>query len=149
MENFKKTMKAHLALIALTKEDISRLPVEEEEEEGGGSGGSGGGKTRKKSRSSAALEGTEEDQESGARAHRSVLRERRGECPWRVVERGDQASASSRALLRPWLSVIREIDEADLLGSLEEPSDHTFIEHIEYSSVKEVMDWLRACKDGE
>ena len=48
-------MKAHLALIALTKEDISRLPVEEEKEEGGGggvSGGSGGDKRRKKSSSS-------------------------------------------------------------------------------------------------
>ena len=38
-------MKSHRALIALTKEGIFRLPVEEEEEEGvsgGVSGGSGG-----------------------------------------------------------------------------------------------------------
>ena len=47
------------------------------------------------------------------------------------------------------LATSEGIDETDLLGSLEEPSDHTDIKHIVYSSVKEVMDWLRACKDGE
>ena len=40
-------------------------------------------------------------------------------------------------------------DETDLLESLQEPSDHTDFEHIEYSSVKEAIDWLRACIDGE
>ena len=40
------------------------------------------------------------------------------------------------------------IGETNLLESLEEPSDHTDIGRIEYSSVKEVMDWLRACRDG-
>ena len=41
------------------------------------------------------------------------------------------------------------INVAGLLESLEEPSDHVDIEHIGYSPVKEVMDWFRACKDGD
>ena len=47
------------------------------------------------------------------------------------------------------LATSEGIDEAHLLESLDEPSDHTDIQHIKYSSVKEVMDWLRANSDGE
>ena len=43
------------------------------------------------------------------------------------------------------LATSEGIDETGLLESLEESSDHADIEHIEYSSVKEVIDWLQAC----
>ena len=36
--------------------------------------------------------------------------------------------------------------ESDLMESLEESSDHSNIEHIEYSSVREVTKWLRESK---
>ena len=42
------------------------------------------------------------------------------------------------------LATSEGIDETDLLESLQESSDHTDIEHIGHSSVKEVIGWLRA-----
>ena len=47
------------------------------------------------------------------------------------------------------LATSEGIDVTGLLDSLQEPSDHTDTEHTGYSSVKEVIDWLRACKDGK
>ena len=39
--------------------------------------------------------------------------------------------------------------ESDFMGSLLESSDHSNIEHLEYSSVKEVMGWLKSSKGAE
>ena len=39
--------------------------------------------------------------------------------------------------------------ESDFMGSLLESSDHSKIEHLEYSSVKEVMGWLKSPKGAE
>ena len=161
LENVKKTIKAYRALIALTKEGIFRLPVEEEEEEqqegGGGSGGSGGGKRRKKSSSSSSS--------SSAARRRGPRRIKKAECEligqsfeedgtnWKVLDVSWSEEIKPAQVVVYYydhdLATSEGIDETDLLESLQESSDHTDIEHIEYSSVKEVIDWLRACKDGE
>ena len=65
------------------------------------------------------------------------------------MERGDRASEVVVHYYDHDLATSEGIDETDLLESLQESSDHTDIEHIEYSSVKEAIDWLRACIDGE
>jgi len=38
--------------------------------------------------------------------------------------------------------------KSDLMESLLESSGHADIEHIEYSSVREVMGWLKATKEA-
>ena len=133
--------------------------MEEGEEDGGdgGSGGSGGGKRRKKSSSS-----------SSSSSNSSSAARRRGPRRIKKAERGligqsfEEDGTNWKVLDVSWseeiepaqvvvyyydhdLATSEGIDETDLLESLEESSNHADIEHIEYSSVKEVIDWLQAC----
>ena len=55
-----------------------------------------------------------------------------------------ERNSSRRPGTEPAHLRLLKIDEADLLESLEEPSGHSDIEFIEYSPVKDAMDWLRA-----
>jgi len=151
MQSVKDIVEAWRLLIELTEKGIFRLPVEDEKEEDGGSGGGGGSSSSssKSRRRRGPRKVKPRRTKANERALIGELFEEDG-TDWKVldVEWSDEVKQVVVYYYDVDLANAEGILESDLMESLLESSGHADIEHIEYSSVKEVMGWLKATKEA-
>lgn len=144
MKSVKDIVEAWRLLIELTEKGIFRLPVEEKEDEESGSSSSSSSSSSK------------------PRGKRKVKPRRPKKKERAVVGQSFEEDGTNWKVLDvEWSDAVDEVVvyyydvdlvnaegilESDLMEALEESSDHSNIEHIEYSSVKEVTEWLKESK---
>jgi hypothetical protein len=149
MQSVKEIVVAWRQLLELTEKGIFRLPVEDEEDKGASSSSSSSSSSNPKRR----------------RGPRKI-KPRRTKVKERVIigELFEEDGTDWKVLDVVWSDEMEQVVvyyydveaanaegilESDFMGSLLESSDHSNIEHLEYSSVKEVMGWLKSSKGAE